>query len=118
MEKLKTFTFMGMDGIEKMNSIMENFRTNPPASICGMKVLKLWDVSKGTITDIESGEIEKLDLPSSNVLKFEMEKGAWIAIRPSGTAPKIKFYFAVNEEDIATSNEKLENCIKEMENLM
>ena len=118
MEKLKTFTFMGMDGIEKMNSIMESFRTNPPASICGMKVLKLWDVSKGTITDIETGESEKLDLPSSNVLKFEMEKGAWIAIRPSGTEPKIKFYFAVNEEDIASSNEKLEICIKEMENLM
>ena len=83
-----------------------------------MKIKKLWDVSKGTITNLEDSKVEQLDLPSSNVLKFEMEKGAWIAIRPSGTEPKIKFYFAVNEEDIATSNEKLENCIKEMENLM
>lgn len=118
MENLKTFTFAGMDGIEKMKSIMENFRTNPPKEICGMRVLKLWDVLKGTITDIETGKAENLDLPSSNVLKFEMENGAWIAIRPSGTEPKIKFYFAVNEADISSANEKLDNCIKEMEKLM
>jgi len=118
MENLKTFTFTGMDGIEKMNSIMENFRVNPPKEICSMKVLKLWDVQKGTITNIADGKVQSLDLPKSNVLKFEMENGAWIAIRPSGTEPKIKFYFAVNEKDMAKSQEKLENCIKEMENLM
>ncbi len=118
MENLKTFTFAGMDGIEKMKAIMESFRTNPPKEICGLKLCKLWDVSKGTITDIASGTEEKLDLPSSNVLKFELENGAWIAIRPSGTEPKIKFYFAVNEKDISSAQEKLENCIKEMEKLM
>jgi len=118
MESLKTFSFAGMDGIEKMNSIMEGFRVNPPKEICGLKVEKLWDVSKGTITNLSDNTVEKLELPKSNVLKFEMEKGAWIAVRPSGTEPKIKFYFAVNEADIPSAKEKLENCIKEMENLM
>ena len=118
MENLKTFTFGGVDGIEKMNSIMEGFRTNPPQSICGMKIKKLWDVSKGTITNLEDSKVEKLDLPTSNVLKFEMDNNSWIAIRPSGTEPKIKFYFAVCESDITSATEKLENCIKEMEKLM
>lgn len=118
MENLKTFTFTGMDGIEKMKGIMESFRTNPPKEICGLKLCKLWDVSKGTITDVGDGNVSKLDLPSSNVLKFELENHAWIAIRPSGTEPKIKFYFAVNEKDIPSAKEKLENCIKEMEKLM
>ncbi len=118
MESLKTFTLAGMDGIEKINSIMENFRTNPPRTICGMKVTRLWDVSKGTVTNLEDGSVEALNLPKSNVLKFEMEKGDWIAIRPSGTEPKIKFYFAVIEQDIASANKKIDNCIKEIENLM
>jgi len=118
MESLKTFTFTGLDGIEKMKSIMEKFRTNPPKEVCGMKVLKLWDVLKGTKTNLDDGSIEELKLPSSNVLKFEMENDAWIAIRPSGTEPKIKFYFGVKEADILSSDQKITKCIKEMENLM
>lgn len=118
MERLKTFTFRGLDGVEKMNEIMETLRTNPPKEICGMKVEKLWDVKKGTITTISDGSEEKLDLPKSNVLKFELERDAWIAVRPSGTEPKIKFYFAVNESDIVSSDRKLEELIKEMEKLM
>lgn len=118
MEGVKSFTFTGMDGVEKMKSIMESFRSNPPKEICGMKLIKLWDVSKGTKTTIADGSVEKLNLPASNVLKFELENDAWIAIRPSGTEPKIKFYFGVKEANIASSNEKIANCIKEMENLM
>ena len=92
--------------------------SNATTQYAGMKVLRLWDVEKGTITDIESGKSEKLNLPKSNVLKFEMENNCWFAVRPSGTEPKIKFYFGVNEPDMASSKAKIELCEKELEKLI
>ncbi len=117
-EDLRTYTFTGMDGIEKMKAIMDKLRSNPPMQIASMKVLKLWDVSKNTKTDIASGIVEELNLPKSNVLKFELEDNSWIAVRPSGTEPKIKFYFAACSGDLTLSKQKIQACIKEMENLM
>jgi len=117
-ENLKTFTFKGMDGIARMSSIMDSFRTNPPKEIYGMKVEKVWDVSNGTKTFLSDGRVEELNLPKSNVLKFELEGECWIAIRPSGTEPKIKFYFGVKDSDISSANDKIANCIKELEKLM
>ncbi len=118
MESLKTFTLPGADGAEKIKSIMENFRNNPPTEICGTKVIKLYDVSKSTVTYLEDNRAEKLNLPKSNVLKFGLENDSWIAIRPSGTEPKIKFYFAFRDKNIESARQKIINCIKEMENLM
>ena len=118
MEGLKTLTFAGIDGAEKIRSIMEKFRSNPPQSFAGMKVLKLWDVAKGTKTLIADGSTEKLELPPSNVLKFELENNCWFALRPSGTEPKIKFYFCVNGPDMASSEKKLEQCMGELEKLI
>lgn len=118
LEGLKTLTLTGIDGAEQIKGIMDKFRSNPPTQYAGMKVLRLWDVEKGTITDIESGKSEKLNLPKSNVLKFEMENNCWFAVRPSGTEPKIKFYFGVNEPDMASSKAKIELCEKELEKLI
>lgn len=118
MESLKSYTFTGLDGTEKIASIMTQFRSNPPKEFAGMKVEKLWDVDEGTITDIANGKKEPLNLPKSNVLKFEMENNCWFAVRPSGTEPKIKFYFGVNEPDIDAANEKISLCIKELEKLI
>lgn len=117
-EALKSYTFTGLDGTEKINSIMTKLRNNPPEEFAGMKVERLWDVSEGTITNIADKTKETLNLPKSNVLKFEMENNAWFAARPSGTEPKIKFYFGVNEANIDAANEKISLCIKELEKLI
>ena len=118
MESLKSYTFTGLDGTEKIKSIMTKLRNNPPKTFAGMKVEKLWDVQEGTITDISNGSKAVLNLPKSNVLKFEMENNCWFAARPSGTEPKIKFYFGVNEPNISAANEKISICIKELEKLI
>lgn len=117
-EKLKTLTFEGIDGIEKMNAIMDNFRSNPPKSFAGLNINKIWDVQKGTVTYTADGKTEKLNLPVSNVLRFEMDNNCWFAMRPSGTEPKIKFYFGVKAEDLSLADAKLDECIKEIEKLI
>ena len=117
-EDLKTYAFSGLDGVEKMKSIMEGFRSNPPAVIGGLKVHKIWDVSKNIKTDIASGTVEELGLPKSNVLKFELEGGSWIAVRPSGTEPKIKFYFASCADSLVLAEERKSTFMQDMEKLM
>lgn len=118
MERLKTLTFTGIDGADKIKSIMEKFRSNPPKEFAGMKVHKLWDVLAGTKTDIDTGRSEPLGLPKSNVLRFELENNCWFALRPSGTEPKIKFYFGVNEPDIDLANKKLDQCLTELDEII
>lgn len=118
LEKVKTLTFEGMDGADKMRKIMDTFRENPPKTIAGIKVTQLLDVQKGTLLDIESGAEEKCDYPKENVLRFTLGDEGWIAVRPSGTEPKIKFYFGIKSSAMEQSEKKIEECIKEMENLM
>ncbi len=117
-EDLRTYTFEGMDGIEKMKSMMENLRTNPPMEFDGIKVSYIWDVSKNTKTNLSDGSVEELKLPKSNVLKFILEDDSWIAVRPSGTEPKIKFYFASKDKNMDGAKSKLESFMKQMEKLM
>ena len=118
LERLKTLTFAGIDGIEKMSSIMEKFRNNPPKTFAGLNINKIWDVEKGTITTVSDGSVEKLKLPVSNVLRFELDNDCWFAMRPSGTEPKIKFYFGVKDKDLISADAKLDECIKEIEKLI
>ncbi|MBE7031167.1 MAG: phospho-sugar mutase [Ruminococcaceae bacterium] len=106
METLKTITLKGIDGTERIKAIMEDFRSNPPAEVNGVQVEKVWDVQASTITD-KQGNVEKLELPKSNVLKFELADNSWFALRPSGTEPKIKFYFGVCEADEEAANRQL-----------
>ena len=70
-------------------------RENPLKDIAGYKVLKIRDYSKDTVLDVESGNVEPTGLPASDVLYYELEGGAWVCVRPSGTEPKIKFYYGV-----------------------
>ena len=105
-DKLHTVTLKGIDGSEKIKEIMADFRCNPPKDVAGIKVKDVWDVSKGTITHSD-GSTDKLNLPSSNVLKFILEDGSWIAMRPSGTEPKIKFYFSVCDKTKIASDDKM-----------
>lgn len=94
-EALVSITMKGLDGLQQINDMMVRLRNNPPKSLGGSPLLALHDVDDGTITDIITGSKSKLDLPQSNVLQFVLEDGSKISARPSGTEPKIKFYFSL-----------------------
>jgi len=97
----------------KIKEIMEGYRLNPPKTAGDFKVLKLRDYKLDTITDIESGAVTPTGLPKSDVLYFEMNDNAWCAVRPSGTEPKIKFYFGVKGESMADAEEKINKLMND-----
>ena len=119
LEKLISIKKEGKAGAEEIKAMMENFRTNPPAELGGSKVVKVLDYKTSVAKDIATGEEEKIELASSNVLQFMTEDGSKISARPSGTEPKIKFYFSV-KEDLAAADqfdatkEKLEAKINQI----
>jgi len=94
-EKLVYLIKKGIEGAKEVENLMINFRENPPTTLLGKKAIKIMDCSLSAIKDLETNSIEHLDLPKSNVLIFYIEDGTKLAIRPSGTEPKIKFYFSV-----------------------
>ena len=114
----KSVTLAGIDGVEKIKAIMEKFRTNPPKELAGLKVLRMWDVDEGIIKSFDGTADAKLDLPKSNVLRYELENNAWYAVRPSGTEPKIKFYFGVCDNSYAKAEQKLAECIAEISKIL
>jgi phosphoglucomutase len=75
---------------------MNGFRTNPPSKMNGIDVERVVDVKNSTITHVKSGKVEALDMDKSNVMQFYLADGSKISARPSGTVPKIKYYFSVN----------------------
>ncbi|RAJ05275.1 phosphoglucomutase [Chitinophaga skermanii] len=94
-EHLISITRKGMKGAEEIAAMMQGYRSNPPSTINGAKVVKLYDYQTQKITDLETGATTTIDLPVSNVLQFVLADGSKISARPSGTEPKIKFYFSV-----------------------
>jgi phosphoglucomutase len=115
-ESLLSVTKKGKAGAEAIQEMMEGFRNNPPAKIDGSKVIIIKDYLTGKEKDIESGIEKRIDLPKSNVLQFFTADGTKISMRPSGTEPKIKFYFGVKDtlpskEKFDEVNEKLEKKI-------
>ncbi|MEQ1554691.1 MAG: phospho-sugar mutase [Ferruginibacter sp.] len=95
-EHLVSITKKGMNGVAEIAEMMEGYRKNPPATICNISVQTLLDYELQKGKNLLTGEEWKIDLPKSNVLQFELEDGTKISARPSGTEPKIKFYFSVN----------------------
>ena len=96
-EKLIAIKKEGKSGAEEIQAMLKNLRENPPATLGGSKVKTIKDYRSGDSKDMISGEVSKMDFPSSNVLQFFTEDGSIISARPSGTEPKIKFYCSVNE---------------------
>ena len=86
-----------MNGAAEIAAMMEGYRKNPPLKICGTNVQTFLDYELQTGKNLQTGAEWKIDLPKSNVLQFELADGTKISARPSGTEPKIKFYFSVNE---------------------
>ena len=107
-EGLETQTLKGMDGAARIRELMENARKQPPKELAGWKVLALRDYQADMRTDLVTGEVSSTGLPKSNVLYYELEDNAWCCVRPSGTEPKIKFYFGVKGTSLEDSDRKLE----------
>jgi len=95
-ESLISVTKKGKDGAEQIQKLMADFRTNPPKEMNGSAVVKIVDVKNSTVTHVQTGQVEKLDMDKSNVMQFYLADGSKISARPSGTEPKIKYYFSVN----------------------
>ena len=116
-EKLISITKKGMDGQQQIAAMMESYRKNPPKSINNSDVVQVLDYELQKGKNLKTGEEWKIDLPKSNVLQFILEDGTSISARPSGTEPKIKFYFSVNTKlskaaDFEKVNQQLDEKIK------
>ena len=122
-ERLISVVREGKSGKAEIQAMMDGFRTKPPIELMGSKVISITDILKGTITNKKSGDSKPLGLPSSNVMQFTLENGLKFTARPSGTEPKIKFYFSVNLKADSISdmqsqevqmNEMIEIVVKEL----
>ena len=105
-DDIQAITLKGIEGLAKIQEILETLRKNPPAQIAGYKVLKARDYKADTVKDLATGEVTTTGLPSSNVLYYELENDAWLCVRPSGTEPKVKFYYGVKGTSIEDADEK------------
>lgn len=105
-DSVKSIGLSGIEGLAKIQSIMETLRNNTPAEVGGCKVVSARDYKLDTIKDMETGAVKPTGLPASNVLYYDLEDGAWICVRPSGTEPKIKFYFGVKGTSLEDANQK------------
>ena len=107
-EGLYTITLKGVTGAEKIRKIMSSLRAESLTQIDTLKVLKVRDYEKNTITDLATGEVTESGLPQSNVLYYDLEDGAWACVRPSGTEPKIKLYYGIKGTSLDDADAKLE----------
>ncbi|MBD8069396.1 phospho-sugar mutase [Bacillus sp. PS06] len=108
-EDLVSLTLKGKDGAEKINEMMSSFRQNPPVEMAGRSIVAVEDYQTSKRSEILSGEESEINLPTSNVLKYFLEDGSWFCLRPSGTEPKIKFYFGVKGNTLNESIDILES---------
>jgi len=106
-EDLVSLTLKGKDGAEKIQEMMATFRENPPKEVAGLTVVAVEDYKESVVTSLQDGHKEEIHLPKSNVLKYQLEDGSWFCLRPSGTEPKIKFYFGVKDSSLQNSEQKL-----------
>ncbi len=119
LEDLISITKKGKSGAEEIQKMMENYRTTPPKEINGIKVVKVKDYKSGKETDLINGGQKDIDLPKSDVLQFFLEGGSKITVRPSGTEPKIKFYFGVKGKlENKADFEKVNSLMREELNAM
>lgn len=121
LDDVKSISLSGIEGLAKIQSIMEILRSNPPKEIAGLTVMSARDYKKDEVVDTQTGAVSSTGLPSSNVLYYDLTDDAWLCVRPSGTEPKIKFYYGIKgtsmEDAYAKSaavNEALESLIATM----
>lgn len=105
-DHVESITLKGIEGLAKIQEIMNTLREDAPKEIGGLKVLAARDYKTDTIQDFTTGETKPTGLPNSNVLYYELENDAWVCVRPSGTEPKVKFYIGVKGTSMADADEK------------
>lgn len=105
-DAIQSVTMKGIEGLQKIQEIMNSLRQNPPAEFAGHKVVAVRDYKADTITDVATGAVKPTGLPNSNVLYYELTDDAWVCVRPSGTEPKVKFYYGVKGTSLADADEK------------
>lgn len=113
-DDIQSITLKGIEGLAKIQEILETLRQEPPTEIAGYKVLKARDYKADTIRDLETGEVSQTGLPSSNVLYYDLTDDAWLCVRPSGTEPKVKFYYGVKGTSLEDANAKSAELGKEV----
>uniref|UniRef100_N1ZWK0 Phosphoglucomutase n=1 Tax=Eubacterium plexicaudatum ASF492 TaxID=1235802 RepID=N1ZWK0_9FIRM len=105
-DHVESITLKGIEGLAKIQEIMNTLREDAPKEIGGLKVLAARDYKTDTIRNFVTGQTEPTGLPKSNVLYYELEDDAWVCVRPSGTEPKVKFYIGVKGSSLADADEK------------
>jgi phosphoglucomutase len=111
-EGLSSLTLKGKEGTEKIQSILSHFRAAPLQEVNGNRVIAIEDYQSKKRLTVQTNETKNLALPTSNVIKYFFEDGSWVCLRPSGTEPKVKFYFGVKGESLEDSEVKLEQMQK------
>ncbi|RFU61158.1 phospho-sugar mutase [Peribacillus glennii] len=113
LEGLRSLTLKGIEGSRQIQGILNDFRDNPPEELASRRVIVQEDYQNSTKYSVVSKEEETIELPKSNVLKYFLDDGTWVCLRPSGTEPKIKFYFGVQGDTMDEAREKLETVTEE-----
>ena len=105
-DAVQSIGLKGIEGLAKIKNIMDTLRNNTPVEVGGYKVVSARDYQLDTIKDMATGEVKSTGLPASNVLYYDMNDGAWLCVRPSGTEPKIKFYYGIKGTSIEDADAK------------
>jgi phosphoglucomutase len=113
-EDLVSITLKGIEGSQRIKDIMESLRSNPPKNVAGQSVVKVKDYVERVTKDLVRGAVDVIDLPKSNVIQLILEDGSIVTGRPSGTEPKIKFYFATVGKSLEDADEKLRGIKEEI----
>ena len=105
-DDIQSITLKGIEGLQKIQEILETLRKTPPLEVGGYKVLKVRDYQADTIKDVATGDVAQTGLPTSNVLYYDLTDDAWLCVRPSGTEPKVKFYYGIKGSSLKDADEK------------
>jgi phosphoglucomutase len=117
-DSITSVTLKGIEGLEKIQGIMNTLRENPPKEIGKYQVTAVRDYKADTITDVATGAVKPTGLPSSNVLYYELTEDAWVCVRPSGTEPKVKFYFGIKGTSLEDADAKAEEMKQAVDTLV
>ena len=113
-DDIQAITLKGIEGLAKIQEILETLRKEPPTKIGAYEVLKARDYQADTIKDLVTGEMTRTGLPNSNVLYYDLTDDAWLCVRPSGSEPKVKFYYGVKGTSLEDADAKSEALGKEV----
>ena len=105
-DAVKSIELKGIEGLAKIQEILETLRNNTPETIGSYKVVSARDYKLDTIKDMATGEVKPTGLPASNVLYYDLNDGAWLCVRPSGTEPKVKFYYGIKGTSLEDADAK------------